>query len=484
MTAQPAMSSPQERPAPPADYEVEQALLSMILHRNAHYDTAIEAGLEASHFADDLHARIFEASARLIDGGKTASAVTLNSIFGMQEIDENRTVRDYLVSLQGADVIGLPSQARDYAETLIDLWRRREAIYLFDEAAQGLAEPDFETTAASLCEEAAGALMEIHDAPGSGSGVIGFDKAAGDWLETVEAARKGSGIVGVATGLAKLDRHLGGFGPGHLIVIGGCTGMGKTALATTIADNAALAGHRVLFWTMEMSDEEIAARMIAAATGVSTDRQRRGQVSDDEMQELVRAREDRQALKLEIEEPFIRTTGALRARARSLKRRGGLDLIIVDYLQLLHGSGRGRRDENRTQELTAITRELKAIAKDIGVPVVALAQLSREVDRRDDKRPRLSDLRESGSIEQDADLVMLAYREHYYLTRDEPKKREKESQEGFNDRIADWESNLNRTRDIADVIVAKNRHGPTATVTLKFDGPATAFRDDEQGSLV
>jgi replicative DNA helicase len=305
-----------------------------------------------------------------------------------------------------------------------------------------------------------------------------------------EAAVKREGhVTGVTTGLVDLDKKLGGLQPSDLVILAGRPSMGKTALATNIAFNAALAhklapenGGRVAFFSLEMSAEQLATRILAEQTGISSDRIRRGEISrDDDFSRLVIAAQDLQTLPMHIDDTPGLSVPAMRTRARRLKRRQGLGLIVVDYLQLMR-SPAGLRSENRVQEVSEITRGLKAIAKELEVPVLALSQLSRAVEQRDDKRPQLADLRESGSIEQDADVVMFIFREQYYHERGEPKQRDDESSEKFAERHSRWLERGERVHNVAEVNIAKQRHGPIGTVELYFDGMVTKFgnlsRDD------
>ena len=475
---------PEAQDRPPVNYEAEQAMLGAILANNRAYDMVVDFQ-RAEHFADGAHGRVYQACANMIEHGRVANAVTLKNHFEHDEALVEVGGAVYLAKLQASYVTII--NAPDYGKVIRDLYLRRELIAIAEQAIDDarLGVTSDQGDAQALLEEVGTDIAVLgEEGAGTGAGPVSFQSASADWLNTIEAAVTGGGIVGVPTGLSKLDKHLGGLGAGHLIVVGGCTSMGKTALAKTIGFNAAHAGRRTLFWTLEMTDEEIAGGMLAGSTGISTDRQRRGKISAAELAQLRQARDVLAEIPLQIEEPYIRTVGALRSRARGIKRKNGLDLIIVDYIQQLSGAGRSRGYENRTQELTGITRDLKALAKDLSVPIVALAQLSREVDKRDDKRPRLGDLRESGSIEQDADVVILMYREFYYLSREAPKKRGTESSDAFTGRLADWEAGLNRCRDIGEAIVAKFRHGPIGTIELCFDGPGTVFRDEPQGSMV
>jgi replicative DNA helicase len=300
-----------------------------------------------------------------------------------------------------------------------------------------------------------------------------------------EAAYKRDGhVTGVTTGLRDLDRRLGGLQKSDLVILAGRPSMGKTALATNIGFNAAKADkdketgtkHRVAFFSLEMSAEQLAHRIMAEESGVSSDRIRRGDVKQDEFAGIVEAAQRMSNVQFFIDDTPAITVPALRTRARRLKRQFGLDLVIVDYLQLMR-SANPKGSENRVQEISEITRGLKAVAKELEVPVMALSQLSRAVENREDKRPQLADLRESGSIEQDADVVMFVYREQYYHERAEPKQRTDESNDAFFKRTEDWKARGERVHNIADVIIAKQRHGPVGTIELQFDGHITRFSD-------
>jgi replicative DNA helicase len=306
-----------------------------------------------------------------------------------------------------------------------------------------------------------------------------------------EAAFKRSGkTTGVSSGFTDLDKLLGGLHPSDLLILAGRPSMGKTALATNIAFNAAKAykpaktpdgrtiaedGAVVGFFSLEMSAEQLATRILAEESGISGDRIRRGDVSHEDFDKFVQASQRLSSVPLFIDDTPALSIAALRTRARRLKRQQGLDLIVVDYLQLMQGTPGARGAENRVQEISEITRGLKSVAKDLNVPVIALSQLSRAVEQREDKRPQLADLRESGSIEQDADVVMFVFREEYYLGRAEPTRRPEESDDKFNDRYGRWQERLQQVHGTGEVLIAKQRHGPIGKVTLRFDGETTKF---------
>ncbi|MBV9747853.1 MAG: replicative DNA helicase, partial [Acetobacteraceae bacterium] len=320
-----------------------------------------------------------------------------------------------------------------------------------------------------------------------------FSAALTHAITNAEAAFKRAGkTVGVASGFTDLDKKLGGLHPSDLIILAGRPSMGKTALATNIAFNAAKAykparfpdgriaaedGAVVGFFSLEMSAEQLATRILAEESGVSSDRIRRGEVRHEDFDKFVQASQRLAAVPLFIDDTPALSVGALRTRARRLKRQIGLDLIVIDYLQLLRPSSPSRAMENRVQEISDITRGLKALAKELDVPVLALSQLSRAVEQREDKRPMLADLRESGSIEQDSDVVMFIFREEYYLSRGEPTRRPEESDDKYNDRYGRWQDRLEQTHGLGEIIIAKQRHGPIGKIVLHFDPETTKFEN-------
>ncbi len=319
-------------------------------------------------------------------------------------------------------------------------------------------------------------------------GFLKLEKALVASLKMAEEAHKrDSHVTGVTTGLRDLDRKLGGLQKSDLIILAGRPSMGKTALATNIAFNAARAWHdtegkegaAVAFFSLEMSSEQLATRLLGEYASVPADKIRRGEIKTDDFSKFLEAAKILSRAPLYIDDTPGLSVAGLRTRARRLKRLvPHLGCIVIDYLQLLHGTA--RRDDNRVQEVSEITRNLKALAKELDIPVMALSQLSRAVEMREDKKPQLADLRESGSIEQDADVVMFVYREEYYHARSEPTRRADEPEEKFNTRHQRWMERGEEIRNIAEVIIAKQRHGPIGTVELHFDGPFTRFSDLEK----
>ena len=457
------------RPEPPANYEAEQALLGAILANNAAYDRVFDI-VAPEHFADEAHGRIFAACGALIEKGTIANAVTLRAQFDQDEALADVGGAKYLADLQRNYVTII--NAPDYARLILDLYQRRGGLYACEDLAEALHDVHNDVAAPQILEEAAGALMELHDGPQAAGGARSLAEAMAGWMANVEAAHKAGGVLGVPTGLADIDLRLGGLVKSDLVVLAGRPGHGKTACGLTVAINVARAGHSVLFASYEMSEEQLAGRAIAAETGIPVTAMRRGNLQDWQFDKLFEAKRALDGLPLRLEAPRIKTVGALRARARQMKRKGGLELVVVDYLQLMSGKG-----FKRYEEVSEISRELKALAMGLDVPVLALSQLSRQVEGRDDKRPQLSDLRESGAIEQDADTVMFVYREHEYLKNAEPKQRDRESAEDFNGRYASWQNRCLDLAGQAEILIRKNRHGPTADVKLGFDGPRMLFRD-------
>ncbi|MBX9805170.1 MAG: replicative DNA helicase, partial [Alphaproteobacteria bacterium] len=334
---------------------------------------------------------------------------------------------------------------------------------------------ELEVSATQQIEEAEKKLFDLATTGNVSGGFQSFREALTTSIEMAEVAyRRDSHIVGVTTGLTDLDKWLGGLHPSDLLIIAGRPSMGKTILATNIAFNAAVAsmennksGASVAFFSLEMSAEQLATRILASESGVSSDKIRRGEIRAEDFPMFVEVSRRLSTIPLFIDDTPALTVSALRTRARRLKRQEGLGLIVIDYLQLMEGGGSKRSSENRVQEISDITRALKALAKELDVPVIALSQLSRAVEQREDKRPQLSDLRESGSIEQDADVVMFIFREEYYEVRRQPP-------EGT-DKHAEWQARMNQIANQAEVIIAKQRHGPVGTVRLYFEGQLTRF---------
>ena len=474
--------------APPHNIEAEQALLGAILVNNAAFHRVAEF-LLPEHFAEGVHGRIFSAIAKLIERGQIANPVTLKNLFDQDGALAEIGGAQYLARLATSVVTII--NAEDYGRTIHDLFLRRQLIGIGEETVNEAYTYDLERAAATQIEQAEKKLFDLAMTGQYEGGFRAFNQALISAITMAETAFKRSGkTTGVSTGFTDLDDLLGGLHPSDLVILAGRPSMGKTALATNMGFNAAKAyrptraadgsvtsedGAVIGFFSLEMSAEQLATRVLSEESGVGSDRIRRGEVSHEDFGRFVQASQKLASVPLFIDDTPALTIAGLRTRARRLKRQQGLGLIIVDYLQLLRGSGEGRGAENRVQEISEITRGLKALAKELDVPVLALSQLSRAVEQREDKRPMLADLRESGSIEQDADVVMFVYREEYYLSRGEPTRRPEESDDKFNERYTRWQERLEEVHGTAEVIIAKQRHGPIGKVTLRFEGEITKF---------
>jgi len=471
---------------PPHNFEAEQALLGAILVNNAAYQRVAEF-LRPEHFADPLHGKLYDSLSRLIERGQVVSAVTLKTYVEQDEAMKAAGGAVYLARLAAASVHVIDAAA--FGRTVHDLYLRRQLIDLGETVVNGAFSGDVDETALHQIETAEKKLYDLATTGQTEGGFKPFRAALTEATVAAEAAYHRVGqLTGVASGLTLLDKLLGGMHRSDLIILAGRPSMGKTALATNIAFNAAKAyreeivdgspkvvdGAVVGFFSLEMSSEQLATRMLAEQAEVSSEKIRKGELISSDFDRVLSISQELEHLNFFIDDTPALSIAALRTRARRLKRTHGLGLLIVDYLQLLSPAGKNRQD-NRVQEVSEITRGLKTLAKELDVPVIALSQLSRAVEQREDKRPQLADLRESGSIEQDADVVMFVYREEYYLTRSEPTRRAEESDQRFNERHDAWKQRCEQTYGKAEVIVAKQRHGPTGIVQLSFEGQFTKF---------
>lgn len=477
-----AAKPPAEYRTPPHNEEAEQALLGAILVNNKAYEKVGEF-LRAEHFFDPAHQRIYAAIAKMVERGQIANPVTLKSYFDSDPDLAPDGGAAYLAQL-AANVVTVVNAA-DYGRTIHGLFLRRQLIEVGTDMVNEAYQHDLDVDAMDQIEAAEKQLFDLASTGDVRGGFIPFAeslKAAIDMAET--AFRRSSHVTGVTSGLRDMDRKLGGMHPSDLIILAGRPSMGKTALATNIAFNAAKAHMRtngaegacVGFFSLEMSAEQLATRILAGEAEVSGDKIRRGDIRDSDFPKFVAASQELSRVPFFVDDTPALSIAAVRTRCRRLKRTHGLGMVVVDYLQLLRGSSL-RGNENRVQEISEITRGLKAIAKELDVPVLALSQLSRAVEMREDKRPQLADLRESGSIEQDADVVMFVYREQYYLERAEPARRPEETEEKYNDRYANWQQRYAEVHNTAEAIIAKQRHGPIGSVRLYFDGQYTKFGD-------
>jgi len=479
---------------PPANTEAEQALLGAMLINNAAYHRVTEF-LLPEHFANAVHGRIYAAIGKLIERGQIANAVTLKNLFDQDGALAEIGGAAYLGRLAASAVTII--NAEHYGKTIHDLHLRRELITIGQDVVTDAYRHDLDNPATEQIEQAEAKLFELATTGYAEGGLREFGIALKAAIDMAAAAYKRDGrTVGVASGFKDLDKKLGGLHPSDLIIVAGRPSMGKTALATNIAFYAAKNhcaaqgpdgrrdttlpaedGAVIAFFSLEMSAEQLATRLLAEESGVASDRIRRGDVGREDFDKFVAASTRLAQVPLYIDDTPALSVSALRTRARRLKRQQGLGMIVVDYLQLLRPAAGTRTIENRVQEISDITRGLKAIAKELEVPVLALSQLSRAVEQREDKRPQLADLRESGSIEQDADVVMFIFREEYYLSRSEPIRRPDEADDKFNDRYERWKERCEITFGTADIIIAKQRHGPIGTVKLHFEPETTKFED-------
>jgi len=477
-------------PQPPANTEAEQALLGAILINNAAYSRVSEF-LAAAHFANAVHGRIYEAIGKLLERGQIANPITLKNLFDQDGALAEIGGAQYLARLAEAAVTII--NAEHYGRTIHDLHLRRELITIGQDVVTDAFRHDLDDLAVEQIERAEAKLFELATVGQAEGGFQPFNAALSSAITMAQAAFKRDGkTVGVATGFRDLDKMLGGLHSSDLVILAGRPSMGKTSLATNIAFHAAQAyrsvrgpdgrltvedGAVVGFFSLEMSAEELATRILGEESGTSSDRIRRGEVRREDFDKFVMASQRLAGVPLYIDDTPALSIAALRTRARRLKRQQGLGLIIIDHIQLLRPAAQSRSFENRVQELSEITRGLKAIAKELDVPVLALSQLSRAVEQREDKRPMLADLRESGSIEQDADVVMFIFREQYYLDRGEPTRRPEESDEKWNDRYERFRERVQAADGVADIIIAKQRHGPIGTIKLHFEAETTKFED-------
>ena len=472
-------AEPQQFREAPHNIEAEQALLGAILINNEAMDR-VSAFLEPPHFFDPLHGQIFETAGKMIQAGKQATPITLKTFFDSAEpIDEHLTVPQYLGRL-AANATSIIN-AHDYGRTVYDLAVRRSLIVLGEDMVNSAYDAPIDFPPDSQIQEAETRLYDLAERGKYGQGFMSFGTALTHAIDMANAAYERDGhLSGLSSGLTDLDNKMGGLQSSDLIILAGRPSMGKTALVTNIAYNVAKAyrsetqadgtektvdGGRVGFFSLEMSAEQLATRILSEQAEVASEKIRRGMITEDEFRKLVSVSQEMSRAPLYIDQTGGISIAQLAARARKLKRQKGLDLLIVDYLQLLSGSS--KKGDNRVQEITEITTGLKALAKELAVPIVALSQLSRQVEQREDKRPQLSDLRESGSIEQDADVVMFVFREEYYVERQKPREGTPE----FND----WQTQMMAVSGKAEVIIGKQRHGPVGAVQLAFESQFTRF---------
>jgi replicative DNA helicase len=470
---------------PPSNLEAEQALLGALLANNKAYERVSEF-LADEHFADPIHGRIFKAIQRRVEAGQLADVVTLRAEFEHSGFLDEVGGPAYLTQLLTA-MVGIIN-AGEYGRVIFDCFLRRQLVDLGEVVVNRAfgAEPELDGKAQLEAAEQA-----LFDLATDGSSEGGMLAAAVNLAE--RAFSTPGGVSGLATGLRDVDSKLGGLHPSDLLILAGRPAMGKTALAVKIGFGAARAVQRealekdpnavvrggVAIFSLEMSADQLATRILSEQSRVSGDRIRRGDIAQRDFDKFVEVSRELSSMPLYIDDTPAITISALRTRCRRLMRTKGLSLIIVDYLQLMRPAA-GSRPENRVQEISQITQGLKAIAKELSVPVIALSQLSRQVESREDKRPQLADLRESGSIEQDADVVMFVYRDEYYLAQKMPKELNFDNTEKYSEALDKWQKDMEQAHNKAELIISKQRHGPTGTIRLFFEGEFTRFGDLDQ----
>ena len=452
----------------PNNIEAEQSVIGTLLVSNEIFDE-INIIVSSKNFYDPMHQKIFSAIENLIYKGMLANPITLKNYFENEKDDIN--IPDYLVKITKFSTSS--RQTIEYSKIIYDMFVRRELIKISEGTIDSAKLKDLNISGQNIIENSEKLLFDLAEKGSFNSSLVKFDEALKFTIEMASSAYKSEeGIVGVPTGLTDLDDRLGGLHKSDLVIIAGRPSMGKTALATNIAFNAAKklqeSGKKssIAFFSLEMSSEQLSTRILAEQSRIKSNDIRRGRISDEQFDKFIETSKNISELPLFIDETPAISIAAVSNRARRIKRLFGLDMIVVDYIQLMRAIN---TKDGRVQEISEITQGLKAIAKELSVPVLALSQLSRAVEMRDDKKPQLSDLRESGSIEQDADVVMFVFREAYYLERKEPRPATVEH--------AEWQAKMNEVSNLAEIMISKQRHGPTGNVMLEFEAMFTKFRD-------
>ena len=474
MTSQPFKIIKTEQKQMPCNIEAEQALIGSVLVSNEIYDD-ISSIVDSSKFYDPIHVKIFETIETLISKGFLANPITLKNHFennaGLKELGG----QEYLIKITKYSTTSV-KQAIDYANIIYETYLRRELIKISESVLNEASNSEVTSSGKEIIQNTEKFLFDLAERGNFNRSFMKFSQALKQTIEMAKNAfQNEEGIVGVPTGLSDLDSKLGGMHKQDLVIIAGRPSMGKTALATNIAFHAAKniqnkgLKSTVAFFSLEMSSEQLSTRILSEQSRIRSNDIRRGKVSVKEMEQFIQTSKNIAELPLYIDETPAITISAISNRARRIKRLFGLELIVVDYIQLMK-SGKERHD-GRVQEISEITQGLKALAKELDVPVLALSQLSRAVEQRDDKKPQLADLRESGSIEQDADVVMFVYREAYYLERKEPTLGSIEH--------AEWQQKMDEISQLAEIMISKQRHGPTGNVRVEFEAMYTKFKDLE-----
>jgi replicative DNA helicase len=455
----------------PNNVEAEQSVIGSILVTNEIFDE-ISTIISNINFYDPMHQKIYNAIENLIYKGMLANPITLKNYFEDEKDDLN--IPEYLVKITKFSTS--VRQAIEYSKIIYDMFVRRELIKISEQTIDSAKVNDLDSNGQNIIENSERLLFDLAEKGSFNSSLVKFDAAMKQTIEMASAAYKNEGgIVGVPTGLRDLDDKLGGLHQSDLIIIAGRPSMGKTSLATNIAFNAAKhiqnSGKKssIAFFSLEMSSEQLSTRILSEQARIGSNDIRRGRISDEQFDQFLETSKNIAELPLFIDETPAISIAAMSNRARRIKRLHGLDMVIVDYIQLMRGTTYNK--DGRVQEISQITQGLKAIAKELGVPVLALSQLSRQVEQRDNHQPQLADLRESGSIEQDADVVMFVYREGYYLSRTEPREATVEH--------AEWQAKMNEVAHLAEIIIGKQRHGPIGKITLEFEERFTKFKDTQ-----
>jgi replicative DNA helicase len=470
------------------NFDAEIAVIGCLLWDNKSYEKIADFLIE-DHFIDLNNKNIFKTIKRLLDKNILVTPITLKNY--LEENDKD-SFDNYTYLNQIKDSAPSTQNAYQYARLLYDLHIKRSLIGIGKNIIQDTISNEEDLEGINLIENAENDLYNLSQTGNSDRKYSLFGEALKKAIDVIDQSFKREGkIAGLPSGLKDLDKKLGGFHNSDLIIIAGRPSMGKTALGTNIAFNAAkkfkekedefgnkttIDGGKIAFFSLEMSSEQLATRVLAEQSKISGDKMRKAELNKEDFKKIAKVSSELENLNLVIDDNPILTIPSLRARARRLKRLYDIDMIIIDYLQLMSGSQNVRND-GRVQEISEITRGLKAIAKELNIPIIALSQLSRQVEQREDKRPQLADLRESGTIEQDSDVVMFIFRESYYLERMEPIKKPDEQNDRYNERHQRWRELCESRYNIADIIIAKHRHGPTGAIKTHFDPNFTKFSD-------
>ena len=455
----------------PNNIEAEQSVIGSLLVTNEIFDE-ISTIVSSINFHDPMHQKIFNAIESLIYKGMLANPITLKNYF--EDEKDDLDVPEYLVKITKFSTS--VRQTIEYSKIIYDMFVRRELIKISEQTIDSAKLNELDTNGQNIIENSERLLFDLAEKGSFNSSLVKFDDAMKQTIEMASAAYKNEGgIVGVPTGLRDLDDKLGGLHQSDLVIIAGRPSMGKTSLATNIAFNAAKfiqdSGKKssIAFFSLEMSSEQLSTRILSEQARIASNDIRRGKITDEQFDQFLETSKNIAELPLFIDETPAISIAAMSNRARRIKRLHGLDMIVVDYIQLMRGTTYNK--DGRVQEISQITQGLKAIAKELGIPVLALSQLSRQVEQRDDHKPQLADLRESGSIEQDADVVMFVFREGYYLQRKEPREATVEH--------AEWQAKMNEVAHLAEILIGKQRHGPIGKVTLEFEERFTKFKDTQ-----